>query len=242
VEAEAYAEVVEQQLRQRIGAPAGKPLEIGIDVMHQTAVAPPESLDALMQQAVDKRLEIRALEETQFALQRNEMVTRAGYWPRVEAFADGTLANPNPRIFSQQQKWDFTWEAGVRVTWVVTDTLATVPAVSEAKARTAAVIEQKTLLREALQLEVASAYTDMKKAVSSIEAAERGLTAAEESLRVRSELFKSGRATSVDLIDAETEVTRGRLRRLDAHVGLLVAKTRLDHATGRDVREAKDVK
>ena len=137
---------------------------------------------------------------------------------------------------------NFTWEAGVRVMWTVNDTFATAPAVAEAKARTVMVAEQKTLLREALQLEVASAYTDMKKAVSSIEAAERGLTAAEESLRVRSELFKSGRATSVDLIDAETEVTRGRLRRLDAHVGLLVAKTRLDHATGRDVREVKDIK
>ena len=41
--------------------------------------------------------------------------------------------------------------------------------------------------------------------------------------------------------DAETEVTKGRLRRLDAHVGLMVAKTRLDHATGRDV-SAEDLK
>jgi outer membrane protein TolC len=167
-------------------------------------------------------------------------VTRAGYLPRVEAFADAALANPNQRAFPQTQGWDFTWDAGVRLTWTVNDTLATAPAMTEAKARTAVAIEQKNTLRSGLEIEVATAYSDMKKAASSIEAATRGLAAAEESLRVRSELFKSGKATSVDLIDAETEVTRGRLRKLDAHIGLLVAKTRLDHATGRDVKELKE--
>jgi outer membrane protein len=242
VEAEAFAVVVERQLRQAIGAPPDQRLEIGIDVMSETAAAPSESLDALIQQAIDKRLEIRALAETQFALQKNESVTRAGYYPRVEAFADGILANPNQRAFPQEQKWDFTWDVGVRLTWSLTDTLTTFPAVTEAKARTAAVAEQKNLLRQALELEVTQAYSDIKKAASSIEAATRGLAAAEESLRVRSELFKSGKASSVDLIDAETEVTRSRLRRLDAHIGLLVAKTRLDHATGRDVKDfSKDL-
>ena len=78
-----------------------------------------------------------------------------------------------------------------------------------------------------------------QKAAASIEAAERGLASAEEALRVRRELFRNGKATSVDLVDAETAVTRARLQRIDAHVGLLVAQTRLDHATGRDVRAAQ---
>jgi outer membrane protein TolC len=52
---------------------------------------------------------------------------------------------------------------------------------------------------------------------------------------VRNELFRNGRATSVDLIDAEAEVTRAQLSRLNARIGLLVARVRLDHATGRDV-------
>jgi outer membrane protein TolC len=52
---------------------------------------------------------------------------------------------------------------------------------------------------------------------------------------VRRELFRNGKTTSLDLVDAETELTRSRLRQLDARIGLAVAKARLDHAVGRDV-------
>jgi outer membrane protein TolC len=117
----------------------------------------------------------------------------------------------------------------------VNESFITAPAVVEAKAHTSIVVEQRAQLRNGLLLEVTAAYTEMARSASNIEAASRGLAAAEESLRVRTQIFKNGKATSAELIDAETEVTRGRLRRLDAHVGLLVAKTRLDHATGRDV-------
>jgi outer membrane protein TolC len=235
-ETEAFAVILEQQLRQSLGVPPDRALEVGIDVMGDAAAgAVNEPLDALQRRAFERRLEIRALDETQHALKDAEDVTSAGYLPRLDLFANGTLANPNPRIFPLKQEWDFTWDAGVRLTWNVNETFITSPAVAEAKANTSVVAEQRTQVRDALALEVAAAYVDMKKAASSIEAANRGLIAAEESLKVRTELFRSGKASSVDLIDAETEVTRGRLRRLDAHVGVLVAKARLDHATGRDV-------
>lgn len=236
-EAEAFQTVVEQQLRIAIGVAGDKPLEIGIDVMHQDAAPPTESIEQLYQVALERRLEIRALDETQHSLRELEAVTRSGYLPRLDAFATSTYANPNPRLFPQKEEWSLTWEAGVRLTWTVNDAVSTIPAVTEAKANTAVVVEQKAALRDGLKMEVTSAYADLKRAASSIEAADRGLAAAEESLRVRRELFRIGRATSVDLIDAETEVTSGRLRRLDTHIGVLVAKTRLEHATGRDVRD-----
>ncbi|MCK6588226.1 MAG: TolC family protein [Polyangiaceae bacterium] len=235
-EAEAFEVMADQQLRLALGIPAARSVEIGVDVMSPAAVTlPVEPLATLQRRALERRLEIRALDETQHALKDAEDVTSAGYMPRLDIFANGSLANPNPRIFPQKQEWDFTWDAGVRLTWNVNETFITAPAVAEAKAHTSIVAEQRAQLRNALALEVASAYTEMTRAASNIEAANRGLAAAEESLKVRTQIFKNGKATSAELIDAETEVTRGRLRRLDAHVGLLVAKTRLEHATGRDV-------
>jgi outer membrane protein TolC len=235
-EAEAFEVIADQQIRLALAIPASQPLEIGVDVMSDAALAAPlEPLATLQRRALERRLEIRALDETQHALKESEDVTSAGYMPRVDIFANGTLANPNPRIFPQKQEWDFTWDAGVRLTWNVNETFITAPAVAEAKAHTSIVVEQRAQLRNGLLLEVTAAYTEMARAASNIEAASRGLAAAEESRSVRTQIFKNGKATSAELIDAETEVTRGRLRRLDAHVGLLVAKTRLDHATGRDV-------
>ncbi|WP_437290793.1 TolC family protein [Sorangium sp. So ce406] len=239
-EAQAALLVADDQIRIALGAAPNRPLNLGIDVMGSAPAKPPaEPLPALFQEALQRRLEIRALDETQYSLEKAEAVTRAGYFPRVDAFADVTYANPNQRIFPTQERFDLTWAAGVRASWVLNDVFTTAAASAEANARTTQVAEQKAALRDALRLEVASAYAELGKTVSSIEAAERQLAAAVESMRVRSELFRAGRATSVDVVDAETEVTRARLQQLNARVGALVAKTRLEHAVGRDANDVK---
>jgi outer membrane protein TolC len=236
-EAEAFERVAAEQLRIVIKAPEGEPLSLGVDVLGaEPSAMGPDSLDALQKQALARRLEIRALDETLYSLRNVVAVTRAGYAPRVDAVANVTYANPNQRIFPQREEWRATWDAGVRLTWTINDTFSTLAAVSEAKARADQVAEQKGLLMEGLRLEVTSAYSDLLKARASIEAADRGLVAAEETLRVRQLMFRAGKATTTDLLDAESETTRARLRRIDARVGLLAAQTRLTHATGRDVK------
>ncbi|AUX42004.1 outer membrane efflux protein [Sorangium cellulosum] len=239
-EAQAALLVADDQIRIALGAAPDRPLTLGIDVMGSAPSRPPaEALPALYQEALQRRLEIRALDETQYSLEKAEAVTRAGYFPRVDAFADLTYANPNQRIFPQRDQFDLTWAAGVRASWVLNDVFTTAAASAEASARTAQIVEQKAALRDALRLEVASSYADLNKATSSIESAERQLAAAAEVMRVRSELFRVGQGTSVDLVDAETEVTRARLQQLNARVGALVARTRLDHAVGRDANDVK---
>jgi outer membrane protein TolC len=234
-EAIAFAAVAEEQVRVLLGVPPDRVLEIGDDVMNEPAVPPAETLQALQEQAMTKRLELRSLDEAVASLKQVESVTKAGYVPRVDAFGDAVYGNPNQRIFPPTQTWTATWDVGVRASWTLNDTFTTIGAAAEAKAHTAAIVEQRGALQDGLRVEVASAYADAIKAPPTIEAAERGMVAAEESLRVRRELFRNGKATSTELLDAEGELTQARLRRLDAHVGQLVARARLDHATGRDV-------
>jgi len=74
----------------------------------------------------------------------------------------------------------------------------------------------------------------LREARTAIESSARGLSAAEESYRVRRSLFQNGRSTSVELTDAETDLTRSRLESINARVDLQVARVRLEHALGRD--------
>lgn len=236
-EGEAFSALAEEQLRTVLGVGQERPMALGIDVMHETPTPPSESLEAAQSQAFERRVEIRALDETVYSLKQVEAVARASYLPRLDAFADATYQNPNQRVFPSHDEFDFTWDVGARLTWVVNDTFTASANVAEARARTEAVSQQKQALRDGLRLEVASAYNDVKKSAVTIEAAERGRTAAEESLRVRRELFRNGKATGVDIVDAEAELTRSRLNQLNARIGLLVARTRLAHATGADVAQ-----
>lgn len=237
VDAKAFEGIASEQVRTVMHLPAGAPLTLGIDVLGASGGPPPEALDTLTQEAYRNRLEMQVLDENLASLREVESVTRAGYYPRLDAFANGTYANPNQRYFGSDE-FNSSWEAGLRLSWTLNDTLTTGGAVAEAEARTASVAQQRQALLDGLRLEVAAAHAESVRAVASIEASERGLVAVEESMRVRRELFKAGKATSVDIIDAEAELTRAHLRRLDAHVGLLAAKAKLEHVTGRDVRAA----
>ena len=67
------------------------------------------------------------------------------------------------------------------------------------------------------------------------------LASAEEAYRVQRELFNNGRGTSTTLTDAETDLTRARLTLLNAKADARIARIRLDHALGRDVRPAAAV-
>ena len=86
-----------------------------------------------------------------------------------------------------------------------------------------------------MRIEVADAYADLAKAMPSIEAADRGVAAAEETLRVTKKLFAFGKATGTQVVDAQTDLTSARLRKLSAHINLISAQIRLDHAVGRDI-------
>src|SRR5262249_25819147 len=62
----------------------------------------------------------------------------------------------------------------------------------------------------------------------------RGLVSAQESYRVRRALFQNAHATSVELTDAETELTRAWLDRVSAHIDARIADVALRHAVGSD--------
>ncbi|MFO0618715.1 MAG: TolC family protein [Polyangiaceae bacterium] len=233
-EASSVETTAEQRLRIVMHIPDGQPVAIGIDVF--TAPPPPtlEALDALVAEGIRNRTEIRALEEQRASLDDVSSATTASYLPRLDAFADATLARPNQRITPATEEFNFTWDLGLRLTWTVNDTFSTIGSKKLANSRTAQVSAQRDALIDAVRVEVTAAYADLAKAQPSIEAADKGVIAAEETLRVTKKLFAFGKATGTQVVDAETEVTSARLRMLAAHVNLLAAAIRLEHATGRD--------
>lgn len=237
-EARAFEVVAEQQIRTLLHLPPDARLASAVDVFRTPDIQTLPPLERLLEEAEKNRLELKSLRETERALGEAASATRAAYAPRLDGFANAQYANPNPRVFPQRDQWDLTWDLGVRLTWTVNETFSTIGAAKDADAQVEQVVEQRMSLRDAIRLEVASAYADYSKARSSIEAATREIEAAEESLRVRRKLFQFGRATSVDLIDGETELTRARLALLGAYIDFLVAEVRLDHATGRDAARA----
>ena len=233
-QARANETVAEHRLRTLLHARSDRAFAIGVDVFKEPQIPKVGSVEELVQESVMARLELESTTEARKALEEADSATAAGYWPRLDAFADGTLANPNQRIVPSREQFDFTWAVGARLTWSVNDTFGTLGANRQSRARVAKLDAQRDAMVDAIRLEVAQAHADISKAVPNLEAALRGVKAAEESLRVTKKLFAFGKATGTALVDAENAVTTARLRRLVAQINVLAAVVRLDHATGRD--------
>ena len=229
---EAYEAVSEEQLHILMHDDHARTIDIGIDVMHPPAEADDRPLAELVRLALERRLDLAALEATAQALENSRDVAWAGHFPRLDAFADLLYANPNPRVFPSADKWDFTWQLGVRLSWRVNDTFTAFGTTDEIESNVAALRQRAEALRDGIVLEVTSAYHEKKKARASAGAALARERAGEESLRLRRLQLRAGRATAADIVDAETELTRARLDRLDAHVDLLAAAVRLEYAVG----------
>jgi outer membrane protein TolC len=213
----------------------GTPLAIGEDVRGDVPTSETnEEFAHLLDEAVSRRPEVQALNETIGGFRELAQAARAGYYPRVDGFADVLTANPNPRYFPPQAVWNTTWEVGAQLTWAINDPLIAHTQVRQSEARVAQAVAQRGAAFDQLRSEVMQSFTVLRDAIAAVQTTATGLAAAEESYRVRRVLFHNGRATSVELTDAESDLTRSRLESLNAHIDLRIAREQLIHATGRD--------
>lgn len=88
-------------------------------------------------------------------------------------------------------------------------------------------------VREGIALEVRSAYLSLQEAREKVVAAEKGLRAATESLRVARVRYEAGVSTQLELSDAELAYTQAEQNLVNARYDLRVAWARLEKAMGR---------
>ena len=232
VRARAGASVAETQVRIAIGEPAGgRTLAIGEDVL---ADLPPAARGGrLVAAALAARLELRAYAAQLDALGAQDRLAGAGLLPRLDLVGSWAWANPHPRAFPQEDEFRSAWDLSAVLSWSIDgaerarqerETLAARRRQLEAERRAAA---------DGIALEVSAAAARVTEAEHAIDASKRAIAAAEEAYRVRQRLYEVGSASSVELGDAETEVTRARFGLIDAHIDLRIARVDLDLAAGR---------
>lgn len=225
----------EEQLRLLIGAGDEK-LTLGEDPRKEVPVPAEAGLDDLVAKAVHQRLEFKSLDLGILAKDKQREAELANKVPRLSAFASADYANPNQRVFPQVQEFRFTWAAGVQLSWTLNDALVASKNENRIRAEQSELVADRENLLRGTRIEILSAQQAVQVALLNFGTSAKGLAAAEESYRVRRELLNAERATAVELVDAETELTRARITAVNARVDLRVAIAQLQHALGEDVR------
>jgi outer membrane protein TolC len=227
--------LAEERLRTLLHDASGGPYRIGEDLLAPMPDVPVENPSALYAEAVQRRPEMRAFERSDAALRAQRTATESTGMPRLDAFGNGYVANPSPRIFPQREEWKATWDLGVQLTWSPNDLGGSDASTRALDAERRKLDAERAAVKDTLRDEISAAVVATREAAAEAASADRGLSAAEESYRVRRELFELGRATQVELVDAETDVLRARLEMIQARVDARVARVQLEHAVGRDV-------
>jgi outer membrane protein len=222
------------QLDVAMGLPPGQPHLIGEEVFVEAPeLAALPTGEAALREAMDKRAELKTLDASAAASREVAKSARVGNYPRLDAQAAANYSKPNQRYFIDT-KFHETWQAGVVLSWTPTAIAANDATASQAEVKAAELMAQRRAAVDGMKVEIEQALRSAATARYSIGVATTQLTSAEEGLRVRTELFRAGRGTNVELTDAETTLTNARATLADAYVSARIALVQLNHALGRD--------
>ena len=232
-----FASVTEKQVRfaMHVGDDERLVPAEGFEV-HSPSLAP---LEQVTREGFAARLELKSLDASAKAMRAQGRAARFAGLPQLGAFGDLVHANPNPRTVPQQERWLPTWAAGVQVTWSPNDALTGFAAGAGSSARADALDAERAAAREAIEIEIMQAYHEVRQSTALVESSRRHLVSAEETYRAARQLFGTGRIPSSTLTDAETDLTRARLGALNAAVDARIARVRLEHALGQDLRGSR---
>lgn len=178
--------------------------------------------------ALENRPDVAAAE---YAIKQAESGVRsakAGYRPSVNAAVSKNLSGKNPFADTYSEGWT----AGVTASWNIFDNGVTAAQVKSAQAALNQTQESAAELREAVQLEVQSAYLTLNAAEKNIATTRLAIASAEEDYKIAVVRYQAGVGTNLDVMDASDKLTQARNNYYTALYTYNTAKASLDKAMG----------
>ena len=210
----------------QLGLQDGTAIDIGDDLPEE---APPlaMTLDQAISRALAARPELRASRDRVAGAQQLRKAAWEKYLPDIRAV--GVWQHMTGVQPFQPEDEEFL---GLRLSWNVWDWGSTHQAVKEAEATQRAMQLMDSQLVEQIRLGVREQWLDAKTAFDSIAAAKTGQQTADEALRLQKARFDAGASTTTDVLDAETEAARARLRLAMARYDYYLALVKLARGVG----------
>jgi outer membrane protein TolC len=192
-----------------------------------------EELSKLVDSAIERRPELKAAGSRIKAGEAGIILANSSWYPQVSLYANYYYSKPNQRILPTQNRFDGTWDAGINLSMNIWDWLSTKHQTDQAEAQLAQAVDGFGIMKDGITLEVTQNYLSVSQTKRKIDIAKLNVEQAEENLRITSQKFKNGLATSSDLIDAETALISAKTNFTTSIVDYELAKAKLEKSTGK---------
>lgn len=186
-----------------------------------------ESLNQLIEAALDNRSDLREMELKVEAASQKIRIEKADYKPKVMLigelnYHDNNFAGLDGESYKIMAMASYNLFNGKR----------TRSRVRRAESLAASYTEHLNRLRSGIELQVRQATFQLEEALKRHEVAELSARQASENLRIREARYASGVETTTDLLDAATASQRASLMALQARYDCLKAQEALEFAIG----------
>jgi len=218
------AEIALAAYNRRLGEPLERPADL-----EETLPVPedlPAGLPALVQQALEQRNEIVALQEQAVAYGELATVERSRVLPQVSLNAG---YNYLENQFLDDEEFAV---AGVGVQWALFDGGQSRKRAAALERNRRAADEQRADVESYVALQVRQAWLDVEETRRRIEVTAGAVEQAEENLRIARERYGVGLGTQTQLLEAETLRVQALTNRDDAMLDAGLARLRLARAVG----------
>lgn len=156
--------------------------------------------------------------------------SKAGNKPQVSAVASKAIAGEDP--FKDDHVSNDSWSIGVKADWSLFDNNVTSANVHAKEAALAKATEAAAAQREAIQLEVRTAYLNLVAAGKNIETTQVAVDKALEDYKIAQVRYNAGVGTNLDVTDADTKLTTAQTNYVTALYTYNTSKAQLDKARG----------
>ncbi len=231
IEARGRVESLIVDLDRLLGLPDGTPIETTEGL--ETPAPPARDAEALVDEALKLRPELAALAGRTQAVEERITAIAAAKKPFVAVGSGVDWANPNPRIFPRQDKWQESWDASVNVSWLLFDSGRNAAERTEARFQITALNERRAETETQIRADVQKQLIELRSTQAALAPARLGVTAALETQRVVGDRFEAGVATTIDVLDAQLALLQAELDRTRVLADLRLSEARLARVLGR---------
>ena len=190
------------------------------------------SPESLLVYAMSNRPELRSMEARVRANEATVGAAKGNWWPQIYLSGNYYYSRPNSRYLPTRDEFKDSWDIGVVLQLDLWNWGSTGYKVEEAEANTRQARVLHDQMKDNVTLDVTRNDLLMRRSREKLEVARLGTEQAEENLRSTNDKYRSGLATSSDLLDADVALLQANIALTGALVELELTRAQLARAIG----------
>ncbi len=225
------AELAENAFRMVMHVPDGETVDLDLS-SGELPLDLPDERDELTLVALESRPEMRMLGHKHDATRHAAGAAWSSWLPAIALRGNVYLKNPDR---ANEPNWYGSGDIQLGLQWKLWDRGAALHRNRQARAGMRQIDALRSQLRDGVDLQIEQALAGLREAREQKDVAGEAVALAEESLRLVQLNFGEGMARNVDVLEAQTALSKARLDALDAETSYRIAEATLRKAVGLDV-------